>query len=55
MLALDLKIKADAASGEVIVYRSPTLPESRSLEGDIRTALADVSSIKVIKVEDLIE
>jgi cytidylate kinase len=49
---LDLKTKADSATGEVIVYKSPDLKAGVTLDDDIRAALAEVTAIKTIKIEE---
>ena len=47
---LELKVKADAASGEVVVYKSTALAESATLDSDVRAALANVEAIKTVRI-----
>ena len=48
---LELKVKADATTGEVVVDKSPALEESAALDNDIQAALANVKAIKKVKIE----
>jgi len=48
---LELKVKADAATGEVVVYKSPALEEIATLDSDVQAALENVEVIKTVKIE----
>lgn len=50
--SLELKVEADAAAGEVVVYKSPALEVSATTDSDIRAALADVEEIKTVTIKD---
>jgi cytidylate kinase len=48
---LDLAVDANAATGEVVVHKSPALAESAALDNDIRAALVNVEAVRTVEID----
>jgi len=49
---LDLRVRADESTGEVVIDRGPALKESAVLDKAVRAALRSVKEIKSVKIEE---
>ena len=48
---LDLRVRADESTGEVVIVRGPALIESAVSDDDIRAALENVKETKIVSIE----
>jgi len=49
---LDLRVRADESTGEVVIDRGPALKENAVLDKAVRAALRSVKEIKSVKIEE---
>jgi len=48
---LDLRVRADESTGEVVIVRAPALEDSAGLDDAIRAALRSVKEVKEVRIE----